>query len=80
MKRRVEVNDKVKVILGHEVASFRVKGKRYKPGDMIELPDNFPVTLYKHLKVVKAGVPSASPLKVVPPTVKKVLDIPFRKK
>lgn len=52
-----------KVILTDAVASFMYKGKRYKPGDTIELPDNYPVKLYPFLKTIvptKTVVPTKS--------------------
>jgi len=61
----------VKVILGKEVASFKIKGKRYKPGAVIDLPDNFPVHLYPFLKRVGIVAAKPAPVSVAAPVAAK---------
>ncbi len=45
-----------------EVAYFCFKGRRYKPGETVELPDSFPTGMYAFLKPV-AGAKKVVPVK-----------------
>jgi hypothetical protein len=61
----------LRFILGKEVASFKQGSKRYKPGDVIVLPDNFPAHLYPFLKpsaqrAAPAAVRTAPPVSTAP--------------
>ena len=71
----------MKVILGKEVASFKIKGKRYKPGAVIDIPDNFPVHLYPFLKRIGVAAAKPAPVSVAAPVATKTrLDQVFKRK
>jgi hypothetical protein len=46
-------------MVSKEVAHFNYKGKHYKPGDVVELPDNFPTASSTFLKPIGKVVPAS---------------------
>ena len=59
----MEVNDTTKKFkVTKEVGHFRVGTKKYKPGEIVELADEFPAHLYSFLQPI--GKPPSPPQKV----------------
>jgi hypothetical protein len=59
----------MRAIIGDQVAHFRFKGKNYKPGEVVVLPDSFPVRHYPFLivRTVEPAVTRPASRAPIPP-------------